>query len=348
MSIRAILWRAHRWIGLLCAVPFLVLAITGLAMLVDHSLGIGSTSRLDSPVRKIDGIDRALAEVIRERPDLKLGMVLPGIDERHSWTASLRGANGTMLAADFDPGSGRLIRFRPAGSTFGETLLAIHNSLALGVTGKVVILTTAIALILLAVSGFTIMRKRWRVLASSPLRGSRPIASLHHWAGLVGMAFLLLWAVTGFFLLGVKSLGDLRSDRPRPTLSAARTAPPPLAPMLAQIARQHPGKEIQGIMPGAGNRPTMVMLLDRQAPPWAKSATVSFDSISGAALPQRPTPTFMKAMIAAKSLHTGLWDGWRLRTLYIVVSLLPLILAATGPWLWLGRRFSTRSKAAGT
>ncbi len=92
----------------------------------------------------------------------------------------------------------------------------------------------------------------------------------------------------------------------------------------------------------------MVMLLDRQAPPWAKSATVSFDSISGAALPQRPTPSFMKAMIAAKSLHTGLWDGWRLRTLYMLLSLLPLILAATGPWLWLRRRFSTRSKAAGT
>ncbi|TDW59968.1 hypothetical protein EDF57_11197 [Novosphingobium sp. PhB55] len=46
----------------------------------------------------------------------------------------------------------------------------------------------------------------------------------------------------------------------------------------------------------------------------------------------------MKVMIAAKSLHTGLWSSGAVRVLYLLLSLLPVTLVVTGTRLWLVRR----------
>ncbi|MFD2431670.1 PepSY domain-containing protein [Sphingobium scionense] len=109
----------------------------------------------------------------------------------------------------------------PAGSAARDILLAVHNSLLLGLGGKAIALLTAIALIMLAISGFAIMRRRLRTLTSAPWHSPSPLAGLHKWTGLVVMIFLFLSASSGFLLLGFKTLGEF--SRPgRPNTAMAR------------------------------------------------------------------------------------------------------------------------------
>jgi len=341
MRMRAFLWAAHRWIGLACALPFLVLAATGLAMLACHAAGIGDTQRLDRPVADTAGLDRALEAVRTAVPGSASGLLLPGTDRDHAWAVQLRALGGTPRVAEIDPARGRLLRIRAAGSDVGEILLSVHNSLALGAAGRIVILMTAVGVLILSLSGFSIMRRRWRTLRSNPIAGPLRLRTLHHWTGLVGLAFLLLWAMTGFLLLMMKGGGG---SRPHARPPVVRSCPPTaIAPMLVEALRRHPESEIQGVMPANGG-PVMVMLLDRDAPPWTKSTTLTFDGCTGVVKPSRPTPGLMQMMIAAKSLHTGLWGRWPALLLYLVAALLPLLLVLSGPWLWLRRRLHSRSK----
>ena len=343
MSARAFLWTAHRWIGLACTLPFLVLAGTGFAMLACHATGFGGTQRLDHAIAGTAGLDRALAEARTALPGAMPGLILPGIDARHAWAAQMHMPDGHAPVAEIDPARGHLLAIRSAGSGIEETLLAVHNSLALGRAGRIVILATAVGLVVLSISGFVIMRRRWRTLRTSPLKGAMKLRALHHWTGLVGIAFLLLWATTGFLLLTMKGGGGDRKHAGAPP--ATRCASAPIAPMLAAVLRQNPRSEIQGIMPGVGGKPVVIMVLSRDAAPWAKSWTLMFDSCSGVILPARPTPAFMRFMIAAKSLHTGLWSRGPTLFLYLIAALLPLILVITGPWLWLRRHMPRRAKA---
>jgi uncharacterized iron-regulated membrane protein len=104
--------------------------------------------------------------------------------------------------------------------------------------------------------------------------------------------------------------------------------------MLEAALNANPRAELQGIMSGHGAEPVAVMLLVRDAAPWDKSVTMRFNGQSGAMAPARPVPTFMKLMIAAKSLHTGLWDRSGMLGLYLLAATLCVILLVTGPWLW--------------
>ncbi|WP_324740951.1 PepSY-associated TM helix domain-containing protein [Tsuneonella sp. CC-YZS046] len=341
MKTRILLWKLHRWIGLACAVPFAVLAVTGLGLLICHATETAAGPRLDRPVTTLAGVDVAISSLRARYGDTTLGLILPAPDPRHAWQASVRERDGENLTVAFDPQSGQIFAPMPAGAAARDILLTIHNGLLLGLGGKVIALLTAIALIMLTISGFAIMRRRWRTLTSVPWHSASPLAGLHKWTGLVVMIFLFLSASSGFLLLGFKTLGEFgRPGRPnaamaRPISDAARA---PLRPMLESALNAHPGAELQGIMPGHGAGPVAVMLLVRDAAPWDKSVTVSFDGQSGAMAPARPVPAFMKLMIAAKSLHTGLWDRSVMLGLYLLAATLCVILLVTGPWLWWRRR----------
>lgn len=337
MKTRILLWKLHRWIGLACAVPFALLAVTGLGLLICHATETAAGPRLDRPVTTLAGVDVAISSLRARYGDTSLGLILPAPDPRHAWQASVRAGDGENLTVALDPQSGQIFPPVPSGSAARDVLLAVHNSLLLGLGGKAIALLTAIALIMLAISGFAIMRRRLRTLTRAPWHSASPLAGLHKWTGLVVMIFLFLSASSGFLLLGFKTLGEFsRPGRPdaamaRPVFDIPRA---PLRPMLEAALNAHPGAELQGIMSGHGAEPVAVMLLVRDAAPWDKSVTMRFNGRSGAMAPARPVPTFMKLMIAAKSLHTGLWDRSVMLCLYLLAATLCVILLVTGPWLW--------------
>lgn len=335
VTVRAFLWKMHRWIGLACLAPLLLLSLTGLAMLIERSwpAWTGAATAAHAPA----GIDRALASLRADIPGARIGMILPdGADG--SWRIALRRDGHAPLVAIMDPATGDILRVDRPGASLHDILLDVHNSLLIGWTGKLLLLVTAIGTLFLGGSGFAIMRRRRKLLRRGPLAGSSPAVGLHKWFGLAGLMMILLWAATGFLLLGFKMLAETGPRGTPPRITQVRQSDTPLLPMIEAALRLRPGTEIQAIMPGAADKPVMVILLDRGAAPWAKSSTLMFEYASGKDLPQRPVPGFMKFMIAAKSLHTGLWDGLALRGVYLVFALLPLILCVTGGWMWFARR----------
>ncbi|MEN5146948.1 PepSY-associated TM helix domain-containing protein [Brevundimonas diminuta] len=359
MKWRPLFWRVHRWVGLACAAVFLVVALSGTALLIEPQVNLKGAVRLDDPVTSLAGVETALADLARDYPDHQPGLILPGSTMRRSWQVGLRPASGEgpVLSAEFDPVSGRVLRVDMAETSLRDGLLKLHNSLFLGVTGKLVVLAMALGVVCLTITGATMMRRRWKILTSSPLAPPLRARSLHHWTGLVGGLFIVMWASTGFMLLVYKSLPEFSVGRPpaaraakarsRPPseasseLQAAQpTAPPvPLSQMVEAALTLHPGGEVQAL--SRSPRGAMVIVLNRGAAPWRKSTTVAFDA-AGAPLPGREPPGFMKVMIAAKALHTGLWERPWLHAVYVLFSLTPNALVVTGPWLWLRRRRPAR------
>ncbi len=340
MTMRAALWKLHRWIGLACCAPSLILTLTGIALLLLPAWPI----RTASPVIPA-GIDRAMTEAGQRFPEAQAGLIMPGLSPDTEWTLGLREEDGAGRTVSFDPADGRTLDVVPSGSSLRDVLLDLHNSLLIGLPGKLVMLATSLSLLTLSITGFTIMRRRVRVLRRAPWRGVSPLASLHKWAGLVALAFLMLLSVTGAMLLAFKTLGEFRSGPQRPAPHATERMQALRSPQQASLAAMassalalRPGTEIQGIMPGRAPGPVSIMLLDRSAHPWAKSRTLMFDRQTGRPLPAKPVPTFMQVMIAAKSLHTGLWSGAAVRGLYLVCALLCALLACSGLILWVQRR----------
>ncbi|RIV84141.1 PepSY domain-containing protein [Aurantiacibacter xanthus] len=336
---RAALWKVHRWIGLACLAPFLILTLTGIGLLLLPAWPKGAASPL-APA----GIDRAVAEANHCFPQAQIGLIMPGLSPAKEWTLALREGDGIGRTLTFDPRDGRVLAEARSGSSLRDILLDLHNSLLIGLPGKLVMLAASLGLLTLAITGLAIMRRRLRVLRRAPWHGAYPLASLHKWTGLVALAFLLLLSVTGAMLLAFKTLGDLRSGPERSAPRAIeQVRPDNLAAMTSTALALHPGAEIQGIMPGGGDGPVAIMLLDRSAAPWAKSRTLMLDRQSGQPLPARPVPAFMQVMIAAKSLHTGLWSSAAVRGLYLACALLCGVLACSGLFLWLQRRRLRRS-----
>lgn len=360
MNWRPLFWRIHRWVGLACAAVFLVVALTGTALLIEPQTNLRGSARLSDPATSLAGIETALAQLAADYPHHQTGLMLPGASPQRSWQVGLRPASGEGLAlsAEFDPGSGRIMRVDTAEASLRDGLLKLHNSLFLGVTGKLVVLSMALGVVCLTITGAAMMRRRWKILTSSPLAPPLRARSLHHWTGLVGGLFIVMWASTGFMLLVYKSLPEFGVGRPpvatraaKPRLGPAPEAAPPTAPpfplsqMVETALALHPGGEVQAL--SRSPRGAMVIVLKRDAAPWRKSTTVAFDA-AGAPMPAREPPGFMKVMIAAKALHTGLWERPWLHAVYVLFSLTPIALIVTGPWLWLRRRRPVRRSERNT
>ncbi|TDW59969.1 PepSY-associated transmembrane protein [Novosphingobium sp. PhB55] len=263
VKLRPILWKAHRWIGLFCLLPMTLVVLSGIALLILPSLDAAYTSPT-APA----GIDRALADP-GAVPGARVQLVLPPASTAAGWTIMLNGADHKPRIVHFDGNSGVLGIPFSSDSSPRTVLLDLHNALLLGAGGKILVLLTAFGVIVLAVSGFAIMRARLRVLRRVHWHGASPSVSLHKWAGLVGMAMLLLWATSGAFLLGFKMLGG---RRPASSTVAAHASPPRIALAARTALAVKPGSEIMGIMPGDGSGPVTVMLLDRSALPWPSPA----------------------------------------------------------------------------
>lgn len=343
MKMGALLWKWHRWIGLACFLPFLILTVTGLILLLIPAWPGGGAS----PVIPT-GVDQAMATAQVRLPGAQPGMIMPGPSPDMAWTMSMGGGPPPPATVMFNPHDGQILEITRSGASIRDVVLAIHNSLLLGLPGKLVMLMTSIGLLVLGITGFTIMRQRLRVLRRPPWHGSYPVMTLHKWSGLVALIFLMLLTITGFMLLSFKMLGDARPSGGQPARTApvatgqAGSANASPAFSVADISRRaltlRPGTEIQAIMPARGDGPITVIMLDRNAPPWAKSRMIMFNSQTAAPIPPRPVPAFMQVMIAAKSLHTGLWDGRIVRALYLGGALLCLLLGLSGLILWVQRR----------
>ncbi len=199
---RRILWKWHGWLGLLCAIPLFIIALSGSLLVfkaeIDHWLmpevvNASGDTRL-SFTQQVNAADKALPEheILAWEFATKAG------DADKLYVAKHGTYDWEMLYAD--PSNGQLLS-EPVSFThyFTDWMLELHHSLLIDHEGLVVTGITSILLVLLSISGFILHRQFWRTFFT--LRWNKSLRLFlsdgHKMLGIIGAPLFLIFGFTG-------------------------------------------------------------------------------------------------------------------------------------------------------
>jgi len=350
-----VVWRAHRWLGLVGGALLILMSASGSLLVVHHEIERIVERPLHLAAVPPGANPPPLAEVARNvaaaaPAGFRLFRIMPAAGPADTHRILFRDRDsGTRWTAFVEPASGRLLWSGPDLALFTPWLLALHMHLHADRAGYAVTGIAGVALTLLALTGLFIHRDRVAQLWRHPFRLSLgwrvAVADLHKWVGLFALYFPVVLGVTGT----IYCLSVLRTA-PAPAVAApfepARLAA--LEPMFAQARDRLPGAEvIRAQLPAQAGGKVTVLLLHREAPVWRKFSRVEFDAATGAlravhAAHELPAGAQFRSMLAP--LHFGLYGAPWVKWAYFVGGLAPALLAATGAGIWWLRR---RGRAAG-
>lgn len=311
----------HRWPGLLAIVLVTVLALSGAALSV-----FPAAEELLAPQPVAGQSVAELATLVAARH--------PGLEQIR------RAPSGRITAWWFDGGRpGSAVIDAATGIDVGSAdpnrierwLTNLHRSLFLDDTGRLVMAAGAASMLVLALSGVTLVARRaggWRRWFA-PLRG--PLAGrLHVEIARISVAGLVLSAATALWM--VASTFDLLPDegvRPRISSAVSGETGFPLARMEA--LRSTPVAELRDLsFPDPGEpKDVLTLRTDR--------GTGLIDQGSGALLAWSDLTAWQKVSETIYMLHTGQGAA----TLGLMLGLMALavpVMGATGMLTWLAGR----------
>ena len=311
----------HSLPGLLSALLAILLGITGALLSLDPAL-----DRLGTSLPPGVNVAELVARVTRHRAGVEQ------IQRTPSGSLIVYYSTDSGPRADrVDPASGKAIApFVP--SAFSRWVKQLHRSLLLDTPGRVASGITALAMLVLCISGVLLLVKRvggWRQV-SGPLHGSRS-QLLHAKAGRVAVAGLLLSALTGSYL-SAATFGLIADGmQAEPDFPAITSGGPPVpgsrlpALMAADLADL---REL--VFPIPGDRSAVYTLRTVQGDAYV-------DQSSGALLSFRAHSGVREVYELVYQLHTGEGLWW----LGLVLGLCALgapWLAITGATVWWQRQ----------
>lgn len=354
MRTRTALVTLHLWIGLLVAPTLIVLGCTGAVLVLEDPMldRLAAAVTVVTPAGSPRSLDEWLASVWRTYPDAKpLGVQLPP-DARHTAALTVALPNREPTAVFVDPYTARVLGTDGDQPQFFRRVRQLHRQLLAGNGGALVVAVSALALVVLALTGPFVWWPRRRTGVRWRRRGWRRTLDLHATFGAVSWSFLLAFAITGVIVHWddatqklIAAVTGTPSPRPPSTNTPAVCDVPALGldRLLAAGA---------GALPGA--RPTAIQL-PRQGQSLAR-VTLKFpedhtpngrsmaliDPCTGVVtftIDTRRAPlAYLIPREWNREIHTGDIFGWPTRVLALLFSLALPALAITGPVVWLGRR----------
>ncbi|MBZ4417949.1 PepSY domain-containing protein [Myxococcus sp. RHSTA-1-4] len=358
--------RIHSWSGLLGALVFVVVGLSGAVLVFHQELDAALFPRLFE-VHPGDGelsYQRAIETAQRAFPEARVrGLRVPPPGEPRSLAIQAVGPRGgPALIALVDPYTGALRGTRIWGSGHTRFLedpvswtYLLHYQLTAGQVGQLVVVLASILLALSVLTGTFVYRKQLAraFTLREPLRRkswAARFASLHRLVGAWTLVLNLVLAVSGLWMLRATFTADFwkRPDgRPAPTGPAPRSAHS-YDEALAAARRALPGFEPSWMELRAlpsdrfvilGRHTQETKLYGRYA-----SAVVLDASNLGVLEVRRPEtlPVGEKLNALAFPLHQGHWGGLPVKLLYVLAGIGVPMLSLTGTLLWLRR---TRRRA---
>jgi uncharacterized iron-regulated membrane protein len=224
--LRRALFQIHLWSGIALGLYIFMISVTGSVLVYRNELYRAATPApiisTGSGPRLTDAQLTAAAR--RVYPDYRVVRIvrLVNLDQAVDIWLS-RG--DSLKKRLFDPWTGRdLGDSVPWGIWLVSKLLDLHDNLLAGPTGRQVNGAGALALLLVAATGFVIWwpgAKTWRRSLVIPrrVRGRRLIWHLHSMVGFWTLAFTLVFAFSGLYLAFPDSVQDL-ADRIQPPTPA--------------------------------------------------------------------------------------------------------------------------------
>ena len=256
-----------------------------------------------------------------------------------------------------NPYSGEILGTRSESPRYLAWVNTIHQlhlrlvKIRIGKTdvGKIVVEIAGIEVLLLIPTGFVLWwrRKRGAINWKTPWRLLN--WDLHNVIGIYAGLFLLLAAVTGFFISFEQPMYWMTRSKPPERTRAARSTPPALSEALLNL---------DGVLATAnaaipGARPTLVLLPATPAASYAvfmrvpeetspaTHSLVQIDQYSGKVLRAedfRKGSQGYRAIRFNRSLHNGDVLGTPTHIVMAASSALMAVLAVTGPLIWWGKR----------
>lgn len=145
---------------------------------------------------------------------------------------------------------------------------------------------------------------------------------LHRWAGVLAGLVVLVIAVTGALLVFPEALVRWRFPELFPQERSAERVP--VGSMLQQLREKHPELIVQGMRLPRDDADALTLT--------SGNRTFHFDPHNGALLGSRPrADALMQTLIR---LHVNLLLGPHGATIVVVATVITLLLALTGLWLW--------------
>ncbi|MFP2925692.1 PepSY-associated TM helix domain-containing protein [Pyxidicoccus sp. 3LG] len=359
--------RIHSWSGLLGALVFVVVGLSGAVLVFHKELDAALFPRLFvvDPAAGEASYQRAFEAAQHAFPEARIrGMRVPPPGEPSTLAVQAVGPRGgpTHIAL-VDPYTGEVRGTRIWGS--GHTRFfddpvswtyLLHYQLTAGQVGQLVVVLAAILLALSVLTGTFVYRKQlWRALTfREPMRGKSwqaRFSSLHRLVGVWTLALNLLLSVSGLWMLRATFTADFwkRPDgRPAPTGPAPRSAHS-FDEAMAAARRAMPGFEPSWVELRALPTDRFVMLGRRAEGSsfygrYANAVVLDAKDL-GVIEVRRPEELGLggKLDVLAFPLHQGQWGGLLVRLLYVLAGLGVPLLSITGMLLWLRRNRRRRA-----
>ena len=334
--LRPILFRLHRWVGLVLGAYFLFIGATGAALVFRQELQRAAypefhrLERGGAPLAAPDTVVRALA-------DAYPGARVSGIDwptyRRDSFLAYVTDA-GRFRTVFAHPVSGRVIGELPY--DWIRRLQDLHFDLVGGRTGRVLNGVGALCLLVAGISGLHLWSRR-------------RLRDVHRTIGILIVPLLIAWAVTGAYYAFpqplrsvVNALMPLTAVQPPRSLGRASGTAAVVTPeaLIARARAAVPGAQMARLVWPFGERGTYQIVLARAVHGDADTSdevTLYFDAYSGALLltrdhRARTTGDVVTAWIGP--LHFGSFGGLPVKMLWAAAGLGLPLLFVTGVRMW--------------
>jgi uncharacterized iron-regulated membrane protein len=329
----------HRWVGLVIALFVLMQTATGVLLVFRTHLaealdpaGMTSASAVrDAPISAVLGAARA------RFPGYAVDHVVFPQTPRGVYLVQLLDPAGESRWASVDPGTAQVLRAGRIWAFPLEAAMQIHYRLMTGRLGLAALMTTALGLLTMAVSGLWYWwpkAGRWRRSLAIE-KGAPPrllLRRLHRNVGVFAAAAAIFSATTGLIVATEFILA------PGPLMritTAPDTTPGDLDRALATARAIYPGRAIRDIRTPAPGR-FNIFFWAPETSPHAVHA-VSLDPRSGRVLAVTPAQKSPGVWMIVLPIHSGDTFG-DAGSLVVLSGALALFgLAVTGPLMWLQR-----------
>jgi uncharacterized iron-regulated membrane protein len=342
-------WSLHRWLGLLFAVPLLLVSLSG-ALLVRYDWierGFDRTVFRAAPATNAAPLKTIIAQLAQNQANAQVRFLeCPG-DPGRNLVFSVHGPGvRRAIIADAVTGDTLLERDELAGPR--RWLFRFHESLLLGKTGELMVAISALVLLASSLTGLWIYRgavtglfrfPRWRGRSMRLLAGA-----WHRWVGVTSLVLLLIWALTGAWLTLPALPGLFAAERPSPPPQPVYdwNDAPAIEPILVHAREKFPPASLDFLsLPRQPEDDFVLTLVDRQRWFWNKFVEVTYDGRTGEFRESKAAADgdwLMKLNMLAVVLHFGHLGGALMKWLWLVFGFAPALLAGSGALIWWRRQ----------
>ncbi|WP_221796070.1 PepSY-associated TM helix domain-containing protein [Oceanobacter mangrovi] len=360
MSVRKTLFRWHRWLGLIAALPLLLISLSGAILVfkapLDRWLLADQVALSASQQGQRLPLDQLLQLVHQQIPGYQVGsweLFDDGIEADRLYM--IRFGSSDWFKAYLNPYSGEVLR-QPVGlnEDFSDWLLQLHYTLLLDEQvpglpwlGLTLGLLSAAALIVLGISGLLVQRRWLQNLWQKPWHARPSVGwrKLHRFSGAWVSPVLLVLGITGGYFNLMELIEEVGEDQHEIVSHYLYEPQLPLQQLYEQAQQQWPGYRIHyllmpyesgGQLVFYGKYPHANAAVEMLASDYGSSVWFNPHSAELEGSFAMPTADFgVQLTDSFRALHFGSFGAFASQLIWTLSGLLIALLAISGCWNWL-------------